>query len=171
MFDFFIDYIYSFPLHLQRSNSSQSSSGRDGQTVPPARPLSIDKFDYEPTMFPPLPGAEVCRTEIHCPSIVVTEILTVLVILLWLPHQKTLTQCIFLQFWRLNFFLLQFGGQNGMNCKNKSKLKNVPTYPTILAWVAKGKHLFFISGLTGGCLKPEQFWRFFDDIFIICEQL
>jgi len=21
------------------------------------------------------------------------------------------------------------------------------------------------------CLKPEQFWRFFDDIFIICEQL
>jgi len=24
---------------------------------------------------------------------------------------------------------------------------------------------------TGRCLKPEQLWRFFDDIFIICEQL
>ena len=24
---------------------------------------------------------------------------------------------------------------------------------------------------TGGCLKPEQFWKFLDDIFIICEQL
>ncbi|XP_060592315.1 la-related protein 4-like isoform X2 [Ruditapes philippinarum] len=39
-----------------RSNSSQPST-RDGQSVHQARPMSIDKFDYEPTSFPPLPGS------------------------------------------------------------------------------------------------------------------
>ena len=38
-------------------------------------------------------------------------------------------------------------------------------------------HYVFITVLTkpfkctGRCLKPEQFWSFFDNIFIICEQL
>lgn len=39
-----------------RSNSSQLPT-RDGQAVNQARPASVDKFDYEPTSFPPLPGS------------------------------------------------------------------------------------------------------------------
>ncbi|XP_053385755.1 uncharacterized protein LOC123538119 [Mercenaria mercenaria] len=39
-----------------RSNSSQPFT-RDGQPVNQTRPMSIDKFDYEPTSFPPLPGS------------------------------------------------------------------------------------------------------------------
>ena len=55
---FEVGYIVFAGYVLQRSNSSQTSQ-RDGQTQPTTRPASEDKFDYEPTSFPPLPGSEV----------------------------------------------------------------------------------------------------------------